>query len=132
MVNMMKALDRKMLRDLWGMRGQAVAIVFVILSGVATYVSMTSVMDALQRSLDMYYTDYRFADGFATVRRAPDQLIGRIREVPGVGLAETRVVSGVNLEVPGFDEPVSGSIVSIPEGRQPTLNRLFIREGRLV
>lgn len=121
-----------MLRDLWGMRGQALAIVFVILSGVAAYVSMTSVMDALQRTLGNYYADYRFADGFATVRRAPELLLERIREVPGVGLAETRVVSGVNLEVPGFDEPVSGLLVSVPEGRQPVLNRLFVREGRLV
>jgi putative ABC transport system permease protein len=38
----------------------------------------------------------------------------------------------VRLEVPGFDDPVTGQIVSIPEGRQPALNRLYLREGRLV
>ena len=128
----MRALDRKMLRDLWGLRGQALAIALVVLSGVAAYVSMTSVMDTLQRTLQRYYAEYLFADGFATVRRAPERLMERIREVPGVGLAETRVVSGVNLSIPGFDEPVSGRIVSLPEGRQPALNRLFVREGRLV
>ena len=128
----MRALDRKMLRDLWGLRGQALAIMLVVLSGVAAYVSMTSVMDTLQGTLRRYYTEYLFADGFATVRRAPERLLERIREIPGVGLAETRVVAAVNLSVPGFDEPVSGRIVSMPEGRPPVLNRLFIREGRLV
>ena len=128
----MRALDRKMLRDLWGMRGQALAIVFVILSGVATYVSMTGVMDSLQQTLRTYYAEYRFADGFATVRRAPEHLLERIREIPGINTAETRVVSRVNLEIAGFDEPVSGTLVSVPDGIQPVLNRLFIREGRLV
>src|SRR5699024_2703976 len=37
-----------------------------------------------------------------------------------------------NLEIPGFDTPVTGQIVSVPAGEQPSLNQLFIREGRLV
>jgi putative ABC transport system permease protein len=128
----MRALERKMFRDLWAMRGQVLAIVFVILSGVAAYVSMTSVMDALEQTLETYYAEYRFADGFASVRRAPQQLVERIRMVPGVNHIETRVIARVNLEIPDFDEPVAGTIVSVPEGYQPTLNRLFIREGRFI
>jgi putative ABC transport system permease protein len=128
----MRALERKMFRDLWAMRGQGLAIIFVILSGVAAYVSMTSVMDALEQTLDTYYAEYRFADGFASVRRAPQQLVERLRMVPGVNHIETRVMARVNLEIPDFDEPVSGTIVSVPEGYQPTLNQLFIREGRFI
>ena len=128
----MRALERKMFRDLWAMRGQGLAIVFVILSGVAAYVSMTSVMDTLEKTLDTYYTEYRFADGFASVRRAPEQLKERLRMMPGVNRIETRVMAGVNLEIADFDEPVSGLIVSVPEGNQPGLNRLFIREGRFI
>jgi putative ABC transport system permease protein len=128
----MRALDRKMLRDLWGMRGQALAIALVIVAGVATYVAMTSVMDTLQRTLATYYREYRFADGFASVRRAPERLHARLRIVPGVGRVETRVTAGVSLEVPGFGEPVAGLLVSVPEGGQPALNRLFLRQGRLV
>lgn len=128
----MSALDQKMLRDLWGMRGQVLAIAFVIVAGVATYVAMTSVMDALQGSQAAYYSEYRFAEGFASVRRAPERLSERLRRVPGLNEVQTRVSAGVNLEIPGFDEPVSGRLVSIPEGEQPRLNRLFVREGRLV
>ncbi len=128
----MKAVDRKMVRDLKGMWGQALAIAFVIVSGVATFVAMTATMDSLQRTLTTYYADYRFADAFAMVRRAPERLHERLRRVPGVGAVQTRVMAAVNLEVPGFAEPVTGQIVSIPEGGQPALNRLFVREGRLV
>ncbi|MEZ4702944.1 MAG: FtsX-like permease family protein [Rhodothermales bacterium] len=128
----MRAIDRKMLRDLWGMRGQALAIAVVIVSGVTTFVTMTATMQTLQRTLTSYYSEYRFADLFASVRRAPETLYETLRGVEGVGQVMTRVTAGVNLEIDGFDEPVSGLLVSIPEGRQPALNRLYIREGRLV
>lgn len=128
----MRTIDQKMLRDLRNMRGQVIAIVFVIISGVATFVTVRATMDSLQETLDAYYHDYRFADVFATVRRAPESLKHRIQAVPGTNLVETRVVAAVNLEVAGFDEPVAGQLVSIPEGTQPLLNRLHIRKGRLV
>ena len=128
----MKAFDRKLLRDLWGMRSQAVAIAFVVLAGVATYVSMRNVMASLEVTLDSYYREYRFADGFASARRVPESVRERLAAIPGVSALETRVTAPVNLEVPGFDEPVAGLLVSVPEERQPVLNRLFLREGRLV
>ncbi len=127
----LSCLDRKMLRDLGRMRGQAVAIGFVILAGVAAYVSMAGTMHTLQRTLDRYYADYAFADGFASVRRAPESAAERIRALEGVREVETRVVAMVHLDVPGFPEPVSGLVVSVPEGRPPVLNRLHIRKGRL-
>lgn len=128
----MSALDRKLLRDLRGMRGQAVAIAFVVLAGVATFVAMRGIMGSLQRTLSSYYREYRFADGFAGVRRAPERVREPLRAIPGIAELETRVTAPVNLEVAGFDEPVAGLLVSIPEGRQPDLNRLFVRAGRLV
>ncbi len=128
----MKTFDRKLLRDLYGMRSQAVAIAFVVLAGVATYVAMRNVMVSLEVTLDSYYREYRFADGFAAARRVPELVRERLAAVPGVSALETRVTAPVNLEVPGFDEPVAGLLISMPEDEQPVLNRLFIREGRLV
>jgi putative ABC transport system permease protein len=128
----MKALDRKVLRDLGSMRGQMLAIALVIVGGVATYVCMQSVKHALEDSLDVYYRDYRFADGFASVRRAPLSLAQRLVAVPGIQALEARVSAPATLEIAGFDEPVSGQIVSIPEGVEPALNQLCLRKGRLV
>lgn len=62
----LRALDLKLLRDTWRLRGQAVAIALVIVVGVATYVTMISVMDTLEGTLDTYYAEYRFPDGFAS------------------------------------------------------------------
>lgn len=128
----MKVIDIKMLRDLRNMRGQMIAIAFVIVAGVSVYVTMSSVSDTLQGTLETYYENYGFADGFASIRRAPESMAERLRELSGINQVETRVSASVNLSIPGFDEPVTGRIMSIPEGNQPLLNRLFIRKGRLV
>jgi putative ABC transport system permease protein len=128
----LRALDRKLLRDLRGMRGQAVAIAFVMIAGVTTYVAMISIYDTLQTTLERYYRDYRFADGFASVRRAPEHVVERLRLVPGIGEVETRVTASANLEIPSYPDPITALIASLPEGGQPALNRLFVREGRLV
>lgn len=128
----LRALDRKMLRDLRALRGQAAAIALVMIAGVATYVAMTSVVDTLDATLDSYYAEHHFADGFAAVRRAPLRVVEQLRAVPGVGRVEARVTAGASLEVPGFDEPVSALIVSLPDGQQPDLNRVVVRRGRLV
>jgi putative ABC transport system permease protein len=126
----MTSLNRKVIRDLLHMRGQAIAIVLVISSGAATYIMSVSTLETLKTTRDAYYRDYRFADVFAQLKRAPDSLRERIAEIPGVQTVETRVLAGANLEIPAFSEPVSGQIVSLPASG-PLLNRLFLRTGQL-
>ncbi len=126
------ALNRKLLRDLWAMRTQALAIALVIAAGIAMFVAYLSNFDSLERARDDYYSRQRFADAFATVRRAPERLAERIRAIAGVEDVETRVVAEVVLDVPGLDEPATGRLVSVPEGDRPRLNDLFLRSGAWV
>ena len=67
----LRALHRKLLRDLVSMRSQAIAIALVLSAGVAMYVAYYSTFDSLQRTRAAYYSDYRFADVFANAKRAP-------------------------------------------------------------
>ncbi len=127
----MRALDRKLWRELWAMRGQALAIAAVVVSGVATLVMSLTTLDSLERTRALYYRDYGFAEVFASLKRAPQDLAARIAVLPGVDQAETRVVAAVRLEVEGFDEPVTGQIVSVPDHGAPRLNRLHLGAGRL-
>jgi putative ABC transport system permease protein len=127
----MRALDRKLLRDFWGMKGQAAAIALVIASGVATYVMSVSTLDSLRSTRAVYYRDYRFAEVFASLKRAPESLKRRIEAIPGVHLVETRVAAGITLDLAGFPDPVTGQMISIPDEGQPLLNQLYIKQGRL-
>lgn len=128
----MKALDLKLLRDLWKIKGQALAISIVIVSGVSTFVMLMSTMTSLNRTRNMFYKDYAFAEVFASLKRAPESLRHRMNEIPGVDRVETRVVADVKLSVKGFPEPVTAKLVSLPESGTPVLNRLYLRKGRMV
>jgi len=112
------------------MRGQATAIALVIACGVASFVSMRAMYLSLLRSQADYYTEYRFADVFVELKRAPDWVTERIRQIPGVAQAETRVVMDVTLDVPGLQEPAVGRMISIPARQAQGLNALFLRQGR--
>lgn len=56
----------------------------------------------------------------------------QIAAIDGVQTVETRIIRFAILDIDGFEEPMVGQLVSIPEGRQPSLNRLTLRMGRLV
>jgi len=122
-------LDRKLMRDLWRIKGQALAIALVIGAGVAVFVVMLSALDSLQLTLDTYYQRYRFGDVFASLKRAPLGVMDEILEIPGVEYAEPRVVVDVTIDVPGFDEPATGRLVSIPADGRPGLCDVHLTEG---
>lgn len=127
----MRAINRKLLRDISNMRGMVFVIALMITCGAATYITFLSTLDSLRETQQSYYQDYYFANVFVSLKRAPNSVAEQIREIEGVNRVETRIQSGLNLNVPGFDETVTGLIISIPDEREPILNSLYLREGRL-
>lgn len=125
----MRAINMKLLRDLRHMWPQLLAIAAVIAAGVAVCIAMLSALASLKRSRDDYYSSSRFADAFASVTRAPESVAERLREIPGVDVAESRIVADVTIDVPGLQEPAVGRLISIPDVGLPSLNRLLIRRG---
>jgi putative ABC transport system permease protein len=128
----MRVLNRKLWRDLVELRGMVLAIVLVQVGGIATFVMSLSTYDSLLVTRDSYYREQRFADVFASLKRAPDRVMERLQETPGVERVQTRVVAAVRLSVEGFSDPVIATLVSIPDTGPPVLNALHLRRGRLV
>ena len=126
------ALNRKLLRDLLAMKGQAFAIAMVVAAGVTMYVTYLATFDSLYRTRDAYYEQQRFGDVFASLKRAPLRVAGEIASIPNVSAVETRVVANVTLDLEGVDEPASGRLVSVPSHRRPLVNDLFLRRGRWI
>lgn len=124
-------LTVKLFRDLWRLRGQALAISLVIAAGVGTMVMAVGLIDSLNATRQAYYDRYRFADVFAPLVRAPETVMGRVRAISGVAAADSRVTTRATLAVPGVAEPVSARVHSLPSARGAALNRLVLREGRL-
>jgi len=128
---MLRALDRKLLRDIRSMKGQVTAIAMVAAAGVATYVLSKSTLDSLESAQARMYREFRFADIFGSLKRAPAGLLERIAAVPGVQWAEARVAAPATIEAPGYDGPVSAQILSLPEASRSNLNLLQVKAGRL-
>ena len=126
----MRAIHRKLLRDLLHMRSQAITIAMVLAAGIAMYVAYFSTFDSLRRTRASYYADYRFADLFTNVKRAPLSLAPRLREIGGVAQADVRVVVDVTLDLPGVSDPMTGRLVSMDFPRARPLNDVFLRRGR--
>ncbi|CDO59038.1 ABC-type antimicrobial peptide transport system,permease component [Candidatus Phaeomarinobacter ectocarpi] len=123
-------LDKKVLRELWRVRGQALAIAAVIGAGVAVLVMMYGMLASLDATRAAYYERYRFADIWVPVKRAPENLKADIARINGVASVETRIFVDVTLDVPGMVEPATGRMISIPEAGRPAINDVVLRAGR--
>lgn len=127
----MRAINRKLARDLWTLRGQALAVCLVIASGVAICVMSLSTLNSLSETRSVYYSRYNFAHLFATIRRAPLRLLGQLEQIQGVVKVDPRIVYDVTMIVSGLEEPATARLISIPDSRQPRLNQIYLRRGRM-
>lgn len=126
----MKALNRKLLRDLAEMKGQSLAIGSVIACGIAVFVMASTTLRSLSLAKDNYYDTNRFAEIFASMVRAPSAVATRLAQIDGVAAVDHRVVEPMTLDMPGIAEPASGRAVSLPVQENTGLNRIYLRAGR--
>ena len=127
----MSLLDRKLLRDLHALKSQALAVALVMACGLAMMIMTRSLILSLVTTRDTYYEQHRFAQVFARLKRAPASVRQELAAIPGVASVETSISIQVTLDLPGLLEPAVGLINSLPERGERTLNRLYVRSGRL-
>ncbi len=113
------------------MKGQVFAITLVVMSGVATFIMFITTMHSLDFTRSKFYREYNFADVFVNLKRAPESLKDKIKNINGVNQVETRVCANAKLDIQGFNESVTARITSVPDEGEPLINRLYIRAGRL-
>ncbi len=124
-------LNRKLFRDLGKMKGQVAAVSLVMACGLAMMIMARSLIYSLESTRDAYYQDNRFADVFADLKRAPNDVRAQLKQIPGIAIIETRTTGRVTLDLLGSPEPVEGIAISLPDDRPQQLNLLCLRSGRL-
>ena len=77
------------------MKGQALAICLVIVSGVCTYILLISTMQSLETTQKKFYTSFGFADIFGSLKRAPDREGRRIADIKGGRCCQRETVSAL-------------------------------------
>ena len=130
----MRALDRKLFRDLTRMKSQAIAIALVVASGVALFVATMTTYRSLRMSEAVFYREQRFAQVWSGLGpgRAPLSVARDIARLPGVTAVDPRLVARAILDVRGLDVPASAVLVSISPRPEHPLNDLYVRRGRHV
>lgn len=127
---MVSPLDRKLLRGIWRIRGQAAAIAIVIALGVLLLVMMNGLVMTLDETRRAYYERYRLADIFAPVERAPSRIENELNALPGVSAVDSRITGNALVDLEEVDVPLRARVVSLPVNKEPRLNNVFLASGR--
>ena len=128
----MSLLDTKLRRDLLGLKSQALAVALVMACGLTMMVMTRSLIVTLEDTSEAYYRDYRFAEIFTHLERAPDAVGQDLAKIPGISAVQTNIALSGRLDLPNVPEPATGLFLSLPETGDPVLNRLFLRKGRML
>jgi len=126
----MKALDRKLLRDLRLLWSQGLTIALVVASGIGGFITSLSAVDSLDLARERFYAEAHFADVFATVKRAPNALVETLREVPGVADVQVTIEQVVRIGLPGVSDPILGQLIGVDRRQLPRMNQVSVSRGR--
>lgn len=128
----MTPLNQKLVRDLWRIKSQAIAIGLVIALGVLMLVMMHGLVNTLEETRLAYYDRYRLADVFAPVNRAPTHTLKELAAIPGVAAVQGRVMGEALIDLPEVNVPLRARAISLPDTGSPTLNDIFLTDGRMM
>lgn len=114
------------------MWSQVLTIALVVASGVAGFIASFSAYDSLSWSRSLYYADARFADVFATLKRAPRALERQLEAIPGAAHVQTALTQIVPITLPNVADPIIGRLIGLDARAPQRLNKLHIRSGRMI
>ncbi|MBN4658878.1 ABC transporter permease, partial [Escherichia coli] len=123
----MKALDRKLWRDLRLMWSQALTVALVVASGIAGFLTSLSAVDSLAAARESFYASCRFADVFASLKRAPQSMAQTLHTLPGVADVQTSHEQVVRLEIEGVVDPMLGRLIGIDPRLPRRMNQVVVR-----
>lgn len=124
---MVKTLNQKLLRDLKKIKFQVLSISLIIGSGIMYLMGSLISYKSLLLARDLFYKDYKLANGYHYSQFAPQSIIPIIRKLPGVLEVEERVSERVTIECKEKSRTAKGKILSITQN----LNQLYIERGTL-
>jgi putative ABC transport system permease protein len=128
----MLSLDKKLLRELWKIKGQVLAVTSVIACGITMYIAFYSAFLNLELSRDTYYAKYRFHDFSIQMEKAPLNSVFKIQNLPGVRAVSGRVVKDVTVSLKDKDELIIGRIIGLDSRKKSIIDNIHLVSGRLL
>ncbi len=127
----MRALDRKLLRDLRQIWAQTLAIALVLACGVTILVAAHGTQRTLLATQAAYYDRHRFADLFVTATRVPRGVLENLAALDGVAQVDGRISFHAILDIEGMEAPAMAHVLSLDPRPEEGLNLPLLRHGRM-
>jgi putative ABC transport system permease protein len=118
---------KKFYRDLMESKGQFISVLAVVIIGVMFYTGMYSALEGLSGAGQRYFEEYRLGDLWSTVYRAPEGAVGRVEAIPGVRIAEGRIVQDVRISMK--DRNAMVRLISLPDQKRDMVNDIMMKSG---
>lgn len=125
----MKALNRRLLRELVAHRWRLLAIVGIITVGVSEFVALTTTYNNLNEAKRQYYRQCRMADFWIDVKKVPLAELEPVAQLRGVAELRPRIQFFATVDLDDATEPLNGQILSLPDRQEPILNDIVLRQG---
>ncbi len=122
----MNNLNKKIFRELFQLKFQAITISLVVASGVAIFIASLISYDSLWTARDKFYTNYYFSQGFVSLKRAPNSVNRRLEKIQGIGIVKTRIIQEGTIDFKEEILPTSARFVSLTKG----INEIALTSGR--
>lgn len=122
-------LNKKVWRDIKTRKWMFIGVMFIIFLGVSLFTSFYISYLNLSSTYDTFYTKTDFEDLAINFNPAPSDLLKDVRKIDGVKEVTGTLSIKSSMEVE--DEFVTLILISVPDGEQPKVNRLYV-EGEYI
>lgn len=85
---MVKKIDTMLLRMIGHSKGQFIAVLTIIIIGVATFTALNMTSINMNNTVETYYKENNFPNLFLKTAAVPSQEVERLRQVDGVNQAD--------------------------------------------
>lgn len=124
----MKILFRNLFRDIKKSKGQFISILIIVTLGVMFYTSLNSVFKNLSNSSNKYYEEYRLADIWIDLYKAPSSIKEKVENMPNVKMATGRIVKDASINI--SEENATLRFITLPDEKIDIVNDIVIKSGR--
>ena len=114
---------------MWQTKGMLTAVILIVALGVCCLVGMMGTSNNLQMARNSYYAQCRMADFWVDLKKMPVTELNLLDNLPGISEMRARISFQVIVDLEGVEEPLSGTLLTLPEEPSPVINGILVRSG---
>ena len=125
----MKKLDLRLLRLIKNTKGQYIAVLSIIITGIFIFTAISDSAINLRDSLNDYYNSTKFADIFVTAAAIPERLEKELEGRENILQADVRLSIDIRFITGSDGDRVNVRAVSV-DSKGNKINELYIKKGK--